>query len=85
MHSGTQERHGVEDSGVFGISREELEGLECMAEGVGLWTPQRARDLEWSLGTAPFCIHPQDKGGSVGRGVRVRGLSCAPRPGSWRG
>lgn len=74
MHSGTQERHGVEDSGLFGISREELEGLECMAEGVGLWTPQRARDLEWSLGTAPFCIHPQDKGrqgwqGSAGQGT----------------
>lgn len=67
MHSGTQERHGVVDSGVLGIPRGELERLECMAEGAGLWTPRRVRDLEWGFGTAPFCIHPLDEGGRMGR------------------
>lgn len=61
--TGTQERHCVVDSGVLGIPRAELGGLECMAEGAGLRTPQKARDLEWGLGTAPFRIRPLDEGG----------------------
>lgn len=86
MHSGTQERHGVVDSGVLGIPRAELEGLECMAEGAGLWTPRRIRDLEWGLGTAPFCPRPPSgRGLQDGPGVWGTGLSCAPRPGSWQG
>ena len=32
MHSGTQERYGVVDSGELWIPRAELEGLERMAE-----------------------------------------------------
>lgn len=36
MHSGTQERHGIVDSGVLDISRTELKWLEYLAEGVGL-------------------------------------------------
>lgn len=67
MHSGTQERHGVVYSGVLGIPRAELEGLECMAEGAGLWTPRKVWDLESGLGTAPFCTHPLDEGGRTGR------------------
>ena len=48
IHSGTQERHGVVDSGVLGIPRQSwkhAEGLECMTEGVGLWTPLSVWDL----------------------------------------
>lgn len=45
MHSGTQERHGVVDSGKLKISREELERLECMVEAAGPWTPLRAGNL----------------------------------------
>lgn len=41
-----QERHSVVDTGVLRIPRAGLEGLECMAEEVGLWTPQRVEDLE---------------------------------------
>lgn len=66
MHSGTQERHSVVDSGVLRIPKERREGLECMAEVVGPWTPQRVGDLEWSLETAPFCSHPLDKGSKAG-------------------
>ena len=44
--SRAQERHSVVDTGVLGIPRAGLEGLECMAEEVGLWTPQRVEDLE---------------------------------------
>lgn len=66
MYSGTQERHSVVDSGVLGISRVELEGVECMAQEAGLWTPQQVWDLEWGLGTAQFCTHPLDEGGKVG-------------------
>lgn len=38
-----------------------------MVEGTGLWTPWRVRDLKWSLGKVPFCIHPPDKEGRAGR------------------
>lgn len=37
-----------------------------MAEGAGLWAPQRVPDLEQGLGTAPFSIHPLDEAGSAG-------------------
>lgn len=45
-NSRAQERHSVVDTGVLGIPTAGLEGLECMAEEDGLWTPQRVEDLE---------------------------------------
>lgn len=54
------------DYGVLGIPGVELEGLECMAEGAELWTPQQVWDLEWGLGIAQFCTHPLDEGGKMG-------------------
>lgn len=45
-NSRAQERHIVVDTGVLGIPRAGLEGLEYMAEEAGLWTPQRVEDLE---------------------------------------
>lgn len=74
MHPGSQERHGIVDSGVLGIPTAELEGLECMAKGMGLWAPQKFRDLEWGFLIAVICIHPLDEGVRAGGECGVQGL-----------
>lgn len=76
MHSGTQERHGVVDSGVLGVPRAGPEGLECMAEGVGLWPPQEGSRSGVGFRNSAI-LHPPSGGeagwvGSEGPGTQLR-------------